>query len=187
MTSVFSVGHSDHPWGRFVELLRAYDIAALVDVRSSPRSRYAHFSKVAVQAELGRVGIGYFYLGSELGGRPRWGGAPDYEEMAKNPAFHAGLDRLEEIAAHGRVAIMCAEAEPLQCHRFLLVGRRLAERGVTVAHILRDGRVERHSETEDRLLRVSRQTERDLFASRVDRLARAYRDQNMRLWRPSRR
>ncbi len=187
MAMIFTVGHSAHPWGRFVELLTASEIVALADIRSSPRSRYPQFSKATLRPELERVGIGYFFLGCELGGRPPWDGTPDYEQLAGNPDFHAGLDRLEEICAYGRVAIMCAEHEPLQCHRFLLVGRRLVERRVPVAHILRDGRIEAHSETEDRLLKATRQTESDLFASRADRLARAYRDQNLSLWRPSRR
>jgi uncharacterized protein (DUF488 family) len=80
--------------------------------------------------------------------------------------------------------MMCSEHEPLTCHRCLLVGRRLVERCVDVAHILRNGRIEPHAETEDRLLKLTRQTESDLFASRADRLARAYRNQNLKLWRP---
>jgi uncharacterized protein (DUF488 family) len=123
-------------------------------------------------------------MGVELGGRPKCGGPADYEQMATNPLFIAGLSRIEEVASRSRLAMMCSEHEPLECHRCLLVGRRLVERGVDVAHILRDGTIEPHAATEDRLLKLTRQTESDLFASRADRLARAYRDQNLRLWRP---
>jgi uncharacterized protein (DUF488 family) len=169
---------------QFLTLLRAAEIAALADVRTSPSSRFPHFSRAALKAGLNAVGIEYEFMGVELGGRPRCGGPADYEQMAMNPIFIAGLDRIENLATRSRLAIMCAEHEPLTCHRCLLVGRRLVERGVDVEHILRDGRIEPHADTEDRLLKLTRQTENDLFAARADRLARAYRDQNLRLWRP---
>ncbi len=123
-------------------------------------------------------------MGLELGGRPRCGGAADYERMAENPLFVTGLDRIEELATRSRLVMMCSEHEPLTCHRCLLVGRRLVERSVDVEHILRAGTIEPHAATEDRLLKITRQTENDLFASRADRLARAYRNQNLKLWRP---
>ena len=158
------------------------EITALADVRSSPSSRYPHFSRTALKTRLNAIGISYVFMGVELGGRPRCGGPADYEQMAASPSFMAGLDRIEELASRSRLAMMCSEHEPLTCHRCLLVGRRLVERGVEVAHILRDGTIEPHAATEDRLLKLTRQTENDLFASRSDRLARAYRDQNLRLW-----
>ena len=184
MASVFTIGHSSHEWRQFAALLGAAEIAALADVRSSPSSRYPHFSRAALKAGLNAAGIEYRFLGVELGGRPRCGGPADYEQMATNPLFMTGLDQIEELATRSRLVLLCSEHEPLTCHRCLLVGRRLAERGVDVEHILRDGTIEPHAATEDRLLKLTRQTESDLFASRADRLARAYRDQNLRLWRP---
>jgi len=184
MTKVYSVGHSNFDWSQFIALLRAAAITTLVDVRSSPSSRYPHFSRAALKAGLNAVGIKYQFAGVELGGRPRSVGPADYEQMAPNPLFIAGLDRIEKLATRSRLVMMCSEHEPLTCHRCLLVGRRLVELGVDVAHILRDGTIEPHAATEDRLLKLTRQTENDLFASRADRLARAYRDQNLRLWRP---
>jgi len=187
MSTIFTLGHSSHEWTRFVSLLGTVEITMLVDVRSAPASRLPHFNRAALRAGLNAAGIEYQFMGRELGGRPRCGGTADYEQMAKSPDFHAGLDRLEEFGARQRVVVVCAEAEPLQCHRFLLIARRLAERGAEVEHILRDGRIEPHEQTEDRLLKATHQSERDLFASRADRLARAYRDQNLRLWRLRRR
>lgn len=184
MTVVFSIGHSNHEWPKFAALLRAAEIGALVDVRSSPSSRYPHFSRAVLKAGLDASGIAYLFMGVELGGRPRCGGPADYEQMAQNPLFIAGLDRIEAAASRNRLVMMCSEHEPLECHRCLLVGRRLVERGVDVEHILRDGTIEPHAAAEDRLLKLTRQTESDLFAPRADRLARAYRDQNLRLWRP---
>ena len=117
-------------------------ITALADARSCPSSRYPHFSRAALKARLNACGIAYLFWGVELGGRPRCGGPADYEQMATDPLFIAGLDRVKELASHSRLVLMCSEHEPLTCHRCLLVGRRLAERGVDVEHILHDGTIE---------------------------------------------
>jgi uncharacterized protein (DUF488 family) len=103
--------------------------------------------------------------------------------MARNPLYLAGLARVLEIAGHSRPVLMCSEHEPLECHRCLLIGRSLANRAILVSHILRDGRIEPHAETEERLLKLRRQTEGDLLASRAERLAHSYREQNQKLWR----
>ena len=122
-------------------------------------------------------------MGEALGGRPRRDtlyrdGAADYEAMAIEPEYVAGLDRLHGVAARSRVCLMCAERDPLDCHRCLLVARSLAERGVAVAHILHDGAIEAHAETEQRLLALDAKMPQacDLFTSgQHDRLAAAYR------------
>ncbi len=183
MSLVWTVGHSNLEWTQFEQLLAATDINALADVRSWPSSRSPHFSRPALKARLNASGVAYVYLGLELGGRPRNGVAADYEAMARQPLFLEGLSKVEAIASRARLALMCSEHEPLTCHRCLLVGRRLVEHGVEVAHILRDGRIESHEQTEERLLKLNRQSERDLLASRDERLARAYVIQNQRLWR----
>lgn len=123
-------------------------------------------------------------MGEALGGRPRRDtlyrdGAADYEAMAIEPEYVTGLDRLLDVAARSRVCLICAERDPLDCHRCLLVARSLAERGVAVAHILHDGAIEAHIETELRLLALDAKTVSqacDLFTSgQHDRLAAAYR------------
>ncbi len=101
--------------------------------------------------------------------------------MAKEPLFLDGLSRVEALAGTTRLALLCAEHEPLACHRCLLVGRRLVERGVEVAHILRDGQIEPNAATEERLLELTGQSDGDLLRSRADRLALAYRTQSQRL------
>jgi uncharacterized protein (DUF488 family) len=101
--------------------------------------------------------------------------------MATSAMFAEGLTKVEELAARTRPALMCSEHEPLTCHRCLLVGRRLAERGNDVAHILRDGRIETNTTTEERLLALTRQSNADLFAPRSERIAAAYRNQAMRI------
>ena len=99
-------------------------------------------------------------------------GAVDYDRIAARPAFAAGLARVRVEAGTRKVALMCAEREPLDCHRCLLIGRAFAERGLAVGHILGDGTIEPHSATEERLLAMAGG---DLFRDRAERLAAAYR------------
>jgi uncharacterized protein (DUF488 family) len=180
-TLIFSIGHSSHPYPRFLALLTGAGISAIADVRSSPYSRrFPHFHREPLQAALKADGIAYAYLGRELGGRPADArlyrdGAPDYERIAETADFRRGLERVVDGARHYRLALMCAERDPLDCHRCLLVSRALAESGVSVGHILADGGVIDHRDVEEQLLRAEGQSGDDLFLSRAERLANAYR------------
>jgi uncharacterized protein (DUF488 family) len=182
--TVLTIGHSTHPYETFLRLLKDAGATAVADVRTSPWSRhFPQFTAEALKAALPRDGIAYSFLGKELGGRPQDAryyrdGVADYERMAAAPEFAAGLDRVLEGARKYRLALMCSEQEPLECHRCLLVSRALAARGAAVSHILPDGRLEAHAETEERLLRITGRAEEDLFATRAERLAEAYRQQN---------
>jgi len=170
MITVFTIGHSNYPRERFMGLLRDARIEAVADVRTKPYSRrYPHFSRPTLTKTLEEAGIRYIFLGEELGGKPGdpamlRGGAPDYERMAATETFQRGLDRVLESANRQRTAIMCAEREPLECHRFLLVSRHLVLRGARIAHILGDGSIEEHGQTLQRLLAVTRLGAGELFA-----------------------
>lgn len=178
--TVYTIGHSSHEWGDFRQLIELPDIGCIVDARSSPRSRWRHFHQREMRARLNRIGVGYVFLGDQLGGHSATG-VSDYEAMGRTAAFAAGIGRLLDIAARCRPAILCSEHEPLTCHRFLLVARHLVEqRGVRVEHILRDGRIEHHEDTEERLLALHGGIE-DMFSDRRERLAHAYRWQAKRL------
>ena len=168
--SVFTVGHSNHPPEAFVELLSRHRVTALADVRSAPWSRFnPHFNREPLAVALKARGIRYLYLGRELGGRSDDPGDYEdghirYDRLARTDRFKDGIDRVTRGAAKHRIALMCAEKEPLDCHRTLLVGRALDERGVKVEHILADGRLETHADTMDRLLaRYDLAPEGDLF------------------------
>jgi uncharacterized protein (DUF488 family) len=112
MTIVFTIGHSSHDWPTFQRLLGQAEIGVSVDVRSNPVSRLPHFNRTALKERLNAAGIGYVFLGLELGGRPRRDGVPDYEKMAISPIFTEGIARVEEMAARTRPALMCSEHEP---------------------------------------------------------------------------
>jgi hypothetical protein len=180
---LFTIGHSNNAIERFIALLKDAGVNAIADVRSVPYSRFCPwFSRNNLQTHLRAAGIGYFSYGETLGGRPssadlyRDGGA-DYEAMAQTPAFRSALDRLQNDMAQHCICLMCAERDPLDCHRCLLVAQALAERGVAIGHILHDGAIEPHVVTEQRLLRwAENPAEPDLFVTgQRDRLAAAYR------------
>jgi uncharacterized protein (DUF488 family) len=177
---LFTIGHSNLEGERFIALLSKTNVTVLVDVRSIPYSRrYPQFSRDALAARLGASGIVYVSLGNALGGRPQdpalmCDGVADYEAMARAPAFRAGLEHVIAGNTRQRICLMCAEREPLDCHRCLLVGRALSERGLRVGHILNDGAIEDHVATEDRLMQLAGEKE-DLFEDHATRLAAAYR------------
>ncbi len=182
---LFSIGHSNIPVERFLAMLQGAGANVVADVRSKPHSRFCPwFSQKPLAATLSAAGVGYAAMGGALGGRPRADtlyrdGVADYEAMAIEPEYVTGLDRLLEVAARSRVCLMCAERDPLDCHRCLLVARSFAERGVAVGHILHDGAVEAHAETERRPLALDEKAVPqacDLFTSgQHDQLAAAYR------------
>jgi uncharacterized protein (DUF488 family) len=183
---LMTIGHSNLPADRFITLLRDSKVSAVIDVRSVPFSRWCPwFSSKALATGLAAEGLAYLPLGDELGGRPRdpqlyCDGIADYEAMARRPEFCAGLDRVTDETRRHRVCLLCSEREPLDCHRCLLVGRALAERGVTLGHIRADGTIEPHAVTEQRLLKLAG-GEADLFGDPAARLADAYRQRARRV------
>jgi len=187
--TVFTIGHSNHPQERLLALLQQHAINALCDVRSNPYSRMnPQFNREELKEYLHLHNVKYVFLGKELGARSEDPscynrGKISYERLAQTNLFQQGLDRVQEGMKTHRVAIMCAEKEPLDCHRTVLVTRHLAARGLEVHHILADGTVEPHA---DALLRLAndlklRANELHLFCSQEDLFTEAYRLQEQRI------
>lgn len=172
MKPVKTIGHSNHSIERFVALLKAGGVERLVDVRSTPWSRrHPQFGQKNLARSLAEAGIDYAHEGSALGGKPEAGGS--YDQLAARPEFTAALDRVIDGARDSVLCLMCAEKEPLDCHRTVLVSRRLAERGVTIEHLLADGGTRSHHAVEETLL--GKEAAPDLFEDRTARLTRAWR------------
>lgn len=178
---LLSIDHSNIAIEPFLAMLHKAGVSAITDVRSVPSSRrFPWFSKNNLARRLAGEGIAYAANGDALGGRPRddnlyRDGVADYEAMTVQPEFLSALDQLVETAARARVCLMCAEREPLDCHRCVLVARSLARRGLVIGHILHGGPVEPHAATERRLVALDGDA-CDLFAAgQQERLAAAYR------------
>jgi uncharacterized protein (DUF488 family) len=186
MNPVYTVGHSNHPDAVFLDLLLSQQIEAIADVRSAPYSRYnPQFDRETLKASLKEAGIQYAWLGKELGARSDdpacyLYGKVQYERLAETELFQSGLARVIEGARSLRVALLCAEKEPLECHRFVLVARQLAAAGVEVRHLHADGSVESHGDALERLLKLHGMGP-NLFRSTEQLYEDAYRMQEGRI------
>ena len=148
-------------------------------MRSQPFSRRnTQFNKDQLTASLALSGIAYVFLGKELGARSEdpscyEDGRVQYPRLAQTPAFKAGIERLLAGAQNYRLALMCAEKEPLDCHRTLLVSRALDRLGMPIAHILADASIEPQENTMARLVRMVGLSKDDLFHEDADLVTQA--------------
>jgi uncharacterized protein (DUF488 family) len=178
---IHTVGHSNHPIERFLGLLQPHGITAVADVRSTPYSRFnPQFRREKLQAALAQVGIQYVFLGEELGARTQDPACYDpegrvsYLRLAKTELFRKGIERLKTGMAEHRISLLCAEREPLECHRTILVSRELVRDRVAVTHILGDGSLETHEHAMQRLAASLKLTDTDLFSNPADLVEQAY-------------
>jgi len=146
MTEILTIGHSNHSIDEFLRILKKQAVHLLVDVRSDPHSRYApQFNRRNLERSLEPTGIEYRYAGASLGGRPKdpalltCEGKPDYDKLASSEQFQTELRAIVDLAARGRVCLMCSEADPMCCHRESVVGRILRSWKVKVTHLSPDG------------------------------------------------
>lgn len=156
---LFTIGHSNLEFDQFLGMLTGTRGELLVDVRSRPQSsRFPQFSQPGFEKLLEAGGIHYLFLGEELGGRPddpdayRPDGLVDYARRRKSYAFGAGLDRLLKQLEQNSLILMCAEEDPLECHRFLMICPELIKRGIAPLHVRKSSRIETQENAENRLL-----------------------------------
>lgn len=179
MFDFLTIGHSNRSSADFISCLREYRIQAVADVRTVPASgHYPDFNRSRLASLLRAEGVSYAFFGHALGGRPassvlyKPNGRADYEAMASDPGFVAGIEQLR-CAPALPVALMCSEGNPRDCHRSLLVSRSLAARGVLIAHIERDGATTTHEGLERQLLSMAR-LDSELFRSDEEVMNEAY-------------
>ncbi|KAA9010042.1 DUF488 domain-containing protein [Histidinibacterium aquaticum] len=178
--SIFTVGHSTHSMDKFLQLLKAHQVTAIADVRSSPYSRHVpHFSRETLSEALAENGVAYVFLGRELGARSRDNSCyvndvVSYDRLSNTSEFQSGIHRLLDGRKSYRISLMCSEKDPTECHRTILVAKRLVEIAVPVVHILGDGSVEPHEDTMLRVADILGMPRNDLLRSERDVIADAY-------------
>ena len=156
---VYTVGHSNHPIEEFLKLLVKHNINCICDVRSMPYSRFTEqYNRENIKEYLSEHNIKYLFFGEEFGARREeksllTDGMVDFEKVAKNEKFIKGIERIEKGLDKGyRIALMCTEKEPIECHRTILVSRNLFLKGMVILHILSDGTAVYHEKIEEELV-----------------------------------
>jgi uncharacterized protein (DUF488 family) len=182
-----TVGHSNHAFDDFVVLLQRHRITAVADVRSAPYSRHhPQFNRETLRKSLREHEVAYVYLGAELGARSKdrscyVDGRVQYSRLAATQAFQGGIARLREGAKIYRIAIMCAEKDPLDCHRTLLVARVLERDGASISHIRGDGSLESNHAAMLRLVDTFGLPRADMFRTERELIDAAAQQQEARI------
>lgn len=191
-SQLFTIGHSNHSLAHFVLLLRRHGVTAVADVRSAPYSRrHPQFNRESLAEALHAAAeIRYVFLGRQLGARPddpecfTADGRVSFERLGESLSFRKGLERVQNGLRQFRIALLCAERDPLECHRGILIAPRLAACVPSILHIGGEGELESHAQAEQRLLSQAHLPARELFRTDAQRLADAYARQEARIaWR----
>lgn len=183
---LFTVGHSNRSIDEFVRLLKQHHVGAVADVRSQPASgRYPYFNAQPLKNRLAMEGLHCVFLGEELGARRKEqecykAGQAKYSLIARTAAFQAGLDRVRRGLHQYPLVLMCAERDPLTCHRSILVCRHLRDE-CQILHLLDAESIETHEATEMRLLQQLKFPQKDLFRTQQQILDDAYDQQGERI------
>lgn len=155
---LYSIGHSNQSLDGFLILLNAHDVNCVIDVRSVPASTYSpQFNQESLKYFLKSHGVQYLHFGDEFGARRtdclNESEQVDFEKAVETPLFQKGVERVMKGLEKGfRIAFMCSEADPLECHRFSLVSRYFYDQGLDVQHILKDGTLASHASLEKEMI-----------------------------------
>lgn len=183
---LFTIGHSTHTVDYFIGLLKQHSITAVCDVRSHPYSKYnPQFNREKLREELKKHNIAYVFLGKELGARSEnpecyIDGRVQYNYLVDEPLFQQGINRLTQGMKQYSIALMCAEKDPITCHRTILVCREMRSHAKQIKHILADGEIETSSEAENRLLNTLRIVP-DMFKNKNECIEEAYDKQGQKI------
>lgn len=181
---IYTIGHSTHTFEYFLHILQSHGIDCVVDVRSIAASRFnPQYNKKSFQDSLKKNDILYMHFDKEFGARQsnslilNSAGQVDFEKVRKSPDFLNGIERLKEGIRKGyTVCLMCAEAEPLDCHRFGMITPALKNTGFNVKHILKDNTLISTEELENKLLEKFKKklADTDRYTNRIEKLKHAY-------------
>ena len=181
---LYTIGHSNHLLTDFLNLLLKYGIDCIVDVRSIPASKYSpQFNKETLQGFLRSYNMDYQFFGYELGARRNDSfnelGYVDFELTVQTALFQEGVHKLTPLLEKKNIALMCSEADPLECHRFSLVGRYYHEEGLDVNHILKDATISSHETLEQEMIKNYLHSRKPLLPN-IDELFGTYTAEDQR-------
>lgn len=180
MNELFTIGYSPHTLDSFLRILVKYQITAVADVRSSPYSQFKpEFNKDSFSNFLKEQNIAYVFLGDYCGARVEdkncyVNGKVDYNLVSSSSKFKEGLERIKKGMEKYRIVLMCAEKDPITCHRTILICRNVLTKGIVIKHILSSGMFEEHQDSEQRLMKIFNLNHPDLFRTEKQRLDDAY-------------
>ena len=177
---LFTIGYASFSIKDFVSTLQQHKINALVDVRSAPCSKYKpEFKKDSLNNFLVDNNISYIFLGKYVGARVEdptcyIDGKLNYGLLKKTKNYQTGINRILNGMKDYRIALMCAEKDPVNCHRTFLICRTLRSYPIKILHILEDGSLEDHTDTEGRLLKLHDLDQEDIFRTAKERVEEVY-------------
>ena len=180
MNKIYTIGYSPHTLDSFVNIIKKYSITAIADVRSTPYSQFkSEFNKDNLKNVLKPHGIAYVFLGDLCGARIEdpscyINGKVNYSLLTEKPKFKEGLERIKKGMTNYVIALMCAEKDPITCHRTILICRNLMNDDIEIQHILGNGEIENHKDSEQRLMKIFNLDHPDLFRTEPQRLDEAY-------------
>jgi len=177
---IYTIGYSTFELDEFIRTIKSHGITAVADVRSSPYSKFKpEFNKNDFQKELIKNDLAYVFLGQELGARVDM---PDcyvnnkvnFKLVARHDIFLSGIARIKTGMEKYNIVLMCAEKDPITCHRTILICRALRVLKIEICHILENGQIEKHSDLEQRLLTLFDLQEASIFETTEQRINQAY-------------
>jgi len=177
---IHTIGYAAHTIESFIATLENFNITAIADVRSQPYSKFKpEFNRENLKIALINNRIEYVFLGANIGARIKApecykNGQVDYELISKHPLFQEGIDRLLKGMEKFSVALMCAEKDPINCHRTILICKHIKKYQIKINHIIDADTSENHAETEFRLMKLFHLEQPNLFMKDSDRLEEAY-------------
>jgi uncharacterized protein (DUF488 family) len=178
--NLFTIGYASFSISKFISTLKSHEITALVDVRSAPYSKYKpEFKKDNLNKVLADNNISYIFLGKYVGARVEdpecyMDGKLNYGLLKKTKNYQTGINRIINGMKDYRIILMCAEKDPVNCHRTFLICRTLRSYPIKILHILENGSLERHNSAEGRLLKLHDLDQEDIFRSERERVEDAY-------------
>lgn len=192
---IYTIGYTGFTVEEFISTLKKYEINVVIDVRSSPYSeRYAEYNRDNIESILSENGIYYRNYVKEFGARQEnrsfyaEEGFLDFEKFAKSEQFLSGVEKIINSVAKGyKIVFLCAEKNPIQCHRTILVSRTFHELGYKVLHLLPNEEKISHSKIISQLLvkHCPNMGQVDMFSTNVksdeEYIAEAYRKQNQKI------